>query len=219
MFKNITLALAITFVSFTSYAANFVEGMHYVQVTEKPATKQPKLTEFFSFYCHNCYNMEANYIADIKANLNKNIQFDTKHVDYMNSEIGTEVMRSLAVINHLKLGSTMNQAMFAAIQGEGAQHGHNHGAPGDDHTPKINNRDEIKAVFKKYGIDTEQYDAIADSPETDAKLALWRSQQREFYIDGVPSFVINDKYKVNMDSIRTLGQLIDLINFLSLKTG
>ena len=158
-------------------------------------------------------------MADIKANINSNIQFDTKHVDYMRSDIGTEVMRSLAVIQALKVDKVMTKAMFKAIQGENAGHGHDHGAPGDDHSPTLNSRDDIKKVFAANGIDTSKYDELADSKETNAKLALWRAQQEEFSINGVPAFVVNDKYKVDMSQIRSLGQLIELINFLSTKTS
>lgn len=219
MIKKIALALTLTAASFSSIAADFIEGKHYVQISDKAPSTQPKLTEFFSFYCHNCSNMEMNYMADIKANINSNIQFDTKHVDYMRSDIGTEVMRSLAVIQALKVDKVMTKAMFKAIQGENAGHGHDHGAPGDDHSPTLNSRDDIKKVFAANGIDTSKYDELADSKETNAKLALWRAQQEEFSINGVPAFVVNDKYKVDMSQIRSLGQLIELINFLSTKTS
>lgn len=219
MIKKIALAITLTAASFSSIAADFIEGKHYVQISDKAPSAQPKLTEFFSFYCHNCSSMEMNYMADIKANINTNIQFDTKHVDYMRSEIGTEVMRSLAVIQALKVNKTMTKAMFKAIQGENAGHGHDHGAPGDDHSPKLNSRDDIKKVFAGHGIDISKYDELADSQATNAKLALWRAQQEEFSIDGVPAFVVNDKYKIDMSQVRSLGQLIELINFLSTKTS
>ncbi len=219
MIKKIALAIGLTAASMSSFAADFIEGKHYIQISEKAPSAQPKLTEFFSFYCHNCSSMEMNYMADIKANINSNIQFDTKHVDYMRSDIGTEVMRALAVIQELNAQKVMTKAMFKAIQGENAGHGHDHGAPGDDHSPKLNNRDDIKQVFSENGIDVSQYDKIADSKKTDAKLALWRAQQEEFSINGVPAFVVNDKYKIDMSQIRTLGQLIELINFLSTKTS
>lgn len=217
MIKPIALAAALIVAPFSTFAANFVEGTHYTQITDKAASSEPKLTEFFSFYCHNCFNMETQYLPDIKANLNKSIAFDSKHVDFMKSDLGTEVMRSLAVIQELDNKDALTYAMFAAIQGEEGEHGHDHSAPGHKHESQIHSRDDIKNVFAKFGIDAAQYDKLADSKGTDEKLALWRTQQNQFRIESVPSFVVNDKYAVNLGSIRTLDELISLINYLAIE--
>lgn len=218
MIKHIALALTLAVAPLSSFAAQFIEGKHFTQVSDKAASTQPKLTEFYSFYCHNCFNMETQYLGDIKANLNKNVKFDSKHVDFMNSEIGTEVMRSLAVIQELNAGDQLTHAMFAAIQGEEGAHGHDHANETTPHKkPELNNRDDIKKVFAANGIDATQYDKIADSKAVDNKIALWRAQQREFDIQSVPAFIVNDKYAVNMGEVRSLGQLIDLINYLALE--
>lgn len=217
MIKHIALALTLAVAPLSSFAAQFVEGTHFTQIAEK-ASAQPKLTEFFSFYCHNCYNMEKQYLGDIKSNLDKSVAFDTKHVDFMNSEIGTEVMRSLAVMQELNATDKMTHAMFSAIQGDESAHGHDHAHDHGAHDePEINNRDDIKKVFAANGIDTNQYDAIADSKAVNDKIELWRVQQRAFSIQSVPAFVVNDKYAVNMSAVRTLGELIDLINYLAVE--
>lgn len=216
MIKHIALALTLAIAPLSSFAAQFVEGKHFTTVSDKAPSAEPKLTEFYSFYCHNCFNMETQYLGDIKANLNEKVSFDSKHVDFMNSEIGTEVMRSLAVIQELNVQDTMIHAMFAAIQGDESAHGHDH-----DHSaheePAINNRADIKKVFADKGIDVSKYDAIADSKAVNEKIDLWRAQQREFRIQSVPTFIVNDKYAVNLSQVRTLGELIDLINYLAVE--
>ena len=220
MIKHIALALTLAVAPLSSFAAQFIEGKHFTQVSDKAASTQPKLTEFYSFYCHNCFNMETQYLGDIKANLNKNVKFDSKHVDFMNSEIGTEVMRSLGVIQALDASKQdkLTHAMFAAIQGDEGAGGHDHAHDHSAHEkPELNNRDDIKKVFAAHGIDGKKYDQFADSKAVDNKLALWRTQQREFRIQSVPAFIVNDKYAINMGEIRSLGQLIDLINYLALQ--
>ena len=146
------------------------------------------------------------------------MSFDSKHVDFMNSDIGTEVMRSLAVIQDLKVQDKMIHAMFAAIQGDEGANGHGHDHDHSAHEkPAINNRADIKKVFAEKGIDISKYDEIADSKAVNEKIALWRAQQREFRIQSVPTFIVNDKYAVNLSEMRTLGELIDLINYLALE--
>ncbi|MCL1059630.1 thiol:disulfide interchange protein DsbA/DsbL [Shewanella gelidimarina] len=215
MIKHIALALTLVVAPMSSFAAQFIEGTHFTQVSDKAPSSEPKLTEFYSLYCHNCYNMEKQYLGDIKASLDKSVSFDSKHVDFMNSDIGTEVMRSLAVIQTVGQKDQLTNAMFAAIQGN--EGGHDHSAEGHEHEQKINNRDDIKQVFAQFGVDAAQYDKAADSKETNTKLALWRAQQQEFQIQSVPAFVVNDKYAVNMNSVRTLGELINLINYLAVE--
>ncbi|MCL1090648.1 thiol:disulfide interchange protein DsbA/DsbL [Shewanella profunda] len=217
MIKPLTLAVALILAPLSAFAANFTEGTHYTQISDKAPSSEPKLTEFFSFYCHNCFNMETNYLPDIKANLNKKVAFDSKHVDFMNSDIGTEVMRSLAVIQVVDNKDALTHAMFAAIQGEAGANGHDHSAPGHKHEPQINSRDDIKQIFAKFGIDGAKYDELADNKSTNEKLALWRSQQDQFKVESVPTFIVNDKYAVNLSSIKTLDELIGLINYLAVE--
>lgn len=218
LIKHIALALTLAVAPLSSFAAQFVEGEHFTQISDKAPSAQPKLTEFYSFYCHNCFNMETQYLGEIKANLNKNVKFDSKHVDFMNSEIGTEVMRSLAVIQELDAGDKMTHAMFAAIQGDEGSNGHSNDHDHSAHEkPELNNRDDIKKVFANNGFDINKYDAIADSKAVNDKIDLWRVQQREFNVQSVPAFIVNDKYAVNMGQVRTLGELIDLINYLAVE--
>lgn len=218
MIKHIALALTLAIAPLSSFAAQFIEGKHFTVVSDKAPSTEPKLTEFYSFYCHNCFNMETQYLGDIKANLKPGVSFDSKHVDFMNSDIGTEVMRSLAVIQELNVEDKMIHAMFAAIQGEEGANGHSHDHDHSAHDkPEINTRDDIKKVFSANGIDVSNYDSLADSQAVTDKINLWRAQQREFRIQSVPTFIVNDKYAVNLGQVRTLGELIDLINYLAVE--
>lgn len=218
MIKSFALTLALISAPFYALALDVVEGTHYSEIPNATASSTPKLTEFFSFYCHNCFNMETQYLPAIKANLNSQVQFDNKHVDFMNTDIGTEVMRSLAVIQHLESQTQQAQlthAMFAAIQGEEGANGHDHNAENHDHAPQVNSREDIQKVFVKFGVAPPLYDALADSKETDAQLALWREQQNRFSIQSVPSFVVNDKYLVNLGAMKSLDDLVSTINYLA----
>ncbi|GIU44495.1 thiol:disulfide interchange protein DsbA/DsbL [Shewanella algidipiscicola] len=218
MIKHIALALTLAIAPLSSFAAQFIEGKHFTVVSDKAPSTEPKLTEFYSFYCHNCFNMETQYLGDIKANLKPGVSFDSKHVDFMDSDIGTEVMRSLAVIQELNVEDKMIHAMFAAIQGEEGANGHSHDHDHSAHDkPEINTRDDIKKVFSANGIDVSNYDSLADSQAVTDKINLWRAQQREFRIQSVPTFIVNDKYAVNLGQVRTLGELIDLINYLAVE--
>ena len=151
MIKHIALALTLAIAPLSSFASQFVEGKHYNVISQKAPSSQPKLTEFFSFYCHNCFGMETMYMSDIKSGLNKQVAFETKHVNFsrdQNDVMPIEVMRALSVIQQIGGNDKINHAMFAAIQGEEGAAGHDHSAPGHTHEPTVNNRDDIKAELK-----------------------------------------------------------------------
>ncbi|MBR9729462.1 thiol:disulfide interchange protein DsbA/DsbL [Shewanella intestini] len=216
MIKHIALALTLAVAPLSTFAAQFIEGKHYTQISDRVAPTEPKVTEYFSFYCHNCLNMETQYLPFIKTQLDSKVAFENKHVDYMNNDLGTEVMRSLVVINTLpEKKHDLTLAMFGAIQGDG--HDHSHGAHDHKHKSEINSRDDIKKVFAQHGIDSAAYDKIADSEQTDKTLSQWRQEQVMYGVSSVPSFVVNDKYMINMNEMRSLEQISELMNYLALQ--
>ena len=217
MKKVLLMAAALLLAPMAAMAADYKEGVHYTVINEGPESAKPEITEFFSFYCHNCFNMESQYLPEIKKGLDKRVAFDSKHVDFMNSDLGTEVMRSLAVIHELDNKEALKMAMFGAIQGKDNQAGHDHSAAGHEHKSLINSRDDIKKVFAEFGVDAKQYDDVADSAATDKKLSLWRQQQVMYAVQSVPAFIVNDKYAINLNEMRTLDDIIGLINYLALE--
>ncbi|MBB1363536.1 thiol:disulfide interchange protein DsbA/DsbL [Shewanella sp. SR44-4] len=217
MIKYFAIVLTLITASFSTFATPFVEGKHYTQISNNMVPSEPKVTEFFSFYCHNCFNMESQYLPEIKAGLDKKIAFDSKHVDFMNSDLGTEVMRALAVIHELDNKEALKIAMFGAIQGKDNTGGHDHAAAGHEHQSQINNRDDIKNVFAQFGVDAEQYDTVANSADTNKKLTMWRQQQVSYAVQSVPAFIVNDKYAINLNEMRSLDDIIGVINYLALK--
>jgi hypothetical protein len=68
----------------------------------------------------------------------------------MNSDLGSEVMRSLAVIHELDNQQDLQHAMFTTIQGEVSGEGHDHSAHGDEHKSQVNNHDDIKNTSSPY---------------------------------------------------------------------
>ncbi|MDF0533207.1 DsbA family protein [Shewanella yunxiaonensis] len=205
MLKPILAAVVISVASLSAQAADFIEGKHYTQVADK-GSATPKVSEFFSFYCPHCYHMSQKYLPFIKANLKPGVTFESKHVDFMNSALGTEVMKSLAVMEQLGLESQLLPEMFKAIQGP---------TPGEQFKSTVNSRDDIKAVFAKAGVDAAKYDATADSSAVNDTIKLWRQQQNDFRIDSVPTFIVNDKYMINLSEMHSIKDLVDIINYLA----
>ncbi|GLP95186.1 thiol:disulfide interchange protein DsbA/DsbL [Paraferrimonas sedimenticola] len=224
--KTKAAALLLALAPMLAGAADFIQGKHYFNMTDEPGSATPKVTEFFSFYCGNCYNMETQYLPFIKTYMDSKIAFDTAHVDFMRSEIGYEVIRSLIVMQEKGVTDKLVKTMFATVQAgsghdhhHGHDHGHDHGEHEDALDIVVESRDDIKAIFKAKGVDVSDYDAIADSAETEAKMKLWAKQEKAFGVRSVPSFVVNEKYLINMQEMRSLEEFAALINHLALEKG
>ncbi|MFQ6372738.1 DsbA family protein [Shewanella sp. YIC-542] len=209
MLKPILAAVVISVASLSAQAADFVEGKHYTQIANK-GSDTPKISEFFSFYCPHCYQMSQKYLPFIKSNLKPEVTFESKHVDFMNSALGTEVMKSLAVMEQLGLEKQLANPMFAAVQGDA-----DHSQPDHQHQSTINSRDDIKAIFAQAGVDAAKYDEVADGNEVNSTIKLWRQQQNDFRIDSVPAFIVNDKYLINLSEMRSVKDLVDITNYLA----
>ncbi|TCN81373.1 DsbA family protein [Shewanella fodinae] len=209
MLKPILVAVVISVASLSAQAADFIEGKHYTQIADK-GSATPNVSEFFSFYCPHCYQMSQKYLPFIKANLKPGVAFESKHVDFMNSDLGTEVMKSLAVMEQLGLEKQLAHEMFAAIQGDA-----DHSQAGHQHQSTINSRDDIKAIFAKAGVAAAKYDEVADSSAVNDTIKLWRKQQNDFRIDSVPTFIVNDKYMINLSEMHSVKDLVDVINYLA----
>ena len=76
----------------------------------------------------------------------------------------------------------------------------------------------MKALLATNGISNDVFDAeIASMPVISAEKAMQDKQQK--YSDmgaltGVPTFIVNDKYKINLNTIKSQQMLDELVEFL-----
>jgi thiol:disulfide interchange protein DsbA len=77
---------------------------------------------------------------------------------------------------------------------------------------------DVKALLATNGISNDVFDAeIASMPVISAEKAMQDKQQK--YSDmgaltGVPTFIVNDKYKINLNTIKSQQMLDELVEFL-----
>jgi thiol:disulfide interchange protein DsbA len=71
-----------------------------------------------------------------------------------------------------------------------------------------------KCYERLTGVKQAAFLAAANSSATDAKMRLADAQIEAMRVPGTPCIVINGKYRVNLDSIRSIEQLVDMVKFL-----
>ncbi|MGO2011548.1 MAG: thiol:disulfide interchange protein DsbA/DsbL [Pseudoalteromonas sp.] len=191
-------------------AATYEEGVHYDVISER-ASKTPEIKEFFSFYCPACNNYEA-LLADVKPKLDKNIDFKKSHVDFVgvrNEENQQMISQALATAKVLPEKDAIIAAMFNHVHGKRA---------------KFNELADVKDVFVAQGVDGDKFDKLYKSFSVRTMSSKMKRDQ-EYYQDkgalrGVPTFIVNGKYKLNLgreSGVTEPEDISKLINYLAAK--
>lgn len=203
-------ALIALFMPLLANANQFEEGVHYEVISDR-ATKSPEVNEFFSFYCPACNSME-NVVYDLKPLLNKNVKFKKTHVNFMGgrtTENQDMLSQALATAEVLPEKDQLVAGLFSHIHGERKQ---------------INELADIKDIFVAKGVDAAKFDKYYKSFAVRTKTKKMTKDQAFFKskgaLRGVPTFIVNGKYKLNVgrkSGIASAQDLANLINYLAEK--
>ncbi|OOR98319.1 thiol:disulfide interchange protein [Haemophilus paracuniculus] len=166
----------------TAVAADPTAGKEYLEIRQAPSA-QKEVVEFFSFYCPHCYNFEMQYKipSKIKAALPKDAKLVQYHVNFAGRQ-SENLTRAWALAMALGVEDKVKTDLF-----EGAQKN------------TFQSMDDIRAVFLKNGITAEQFDGGINSFAVNGLVNKQEKLAEDFKVDSVPTFFVNDKYKLNME--------------------
>lgn len=195
--KKLFVFLSAVMFAFSVQATQFEEGKYY-QVLDVAKSTQPKVTEFFSFYCPHCYKFEA-VIKNLKPALAKSAKFEKVHVAFMGNDMAVPMAKSYATMVVLGVEDKMVPAMFKQIHELGQR-------------PK--NEDELRQVFINNGIDPDKYDEAYNSAAVNAMQRKFDIQFEASTLTGVPGVLVNNKYIVKPNAIRSYDEYNQPVNYL-----
>ncbi|MDN3697428.1 thiol:disulfide interchange protein DsbA/DsbL [Vibrio clamense] len=192
------LALAATLLlSLSAHAAQFSEGEHY-KVLDLEASKKPVVNEFFSFYCPHCNSFEP-IIEQLKTKLPEGVKLNKNHVSFMGGPMGKSMSKAYSTMIALKVEDKMVPILFNRI--------HNmRKAPKDDA--------ELRQIFLDEGIDAAKYDAAFNGFAVDSMVRRSDKAFKDSGLTGVPAVIVNNRYLVEAQSIQSLDEYFELVNFL-----
>ncbi|KHA59915.1 thiol:disulfide interchange protein [Vibrio variabilis] len=195
--KKLFALFATLMLSLTAHAAQFKEGEHF-KVLELEASKKPTVTEFFSFYCPHCNTFEP-IIQQLKAQLPDNAKFQKNHVSFMGGNMGESMSKAYATMLVLKVEDKMTPVLFNRI--------HNmRKAPKND--------EELRQIFLDESVDAKKFDAAFNGFAVDSMVRRFDKQFKDSGLSGVPAVVVNNKYLVQAQSIKTIDEYFELVNYL-----
>lgn len=183
--------------------AKWEEGKHY-KVLDEPATKQPEIMEFFSFWCPHCYKFEP-LVEKIKSKVSDDTEFTKIHVNFMgftSKEVQDAATRAMMIGRAVKRSEELNGAIFDYIHKQRAS---------------VTGLDDLRNVFVVNGVDKAEFDKLANSfgvnnmmKRNDKQMDQYRS-----YVRGVPNFIVNGRYQAQFTRDMSEQEMIDLIVWLT----
>ncbi|WP_133472020.1 thiol:disulfide interchange protein DsbA/DsbL [Paraglaciecola marina] len=208
MHRKLSMIITSFLLFVTVQAAEFTEGDYYLEI-EGEITKNKEITEFFSFYCPACFKQEG-FMNDLKASLPSGAVFKKNHVDGMpgrKADIENLLTKALITAEYLKVEEQLVPAIFNYI----------HLNKADFYSEK-----DIKNIFLANNVDESKFDKVFSSfaVSTGAKKMQKNTKDiRRQGFTGVPTLIVNGKYKPITKNIKTMQEYKKLVLFLLNKTG
>ncbi|MDV6253746.1 thiol:disulfide interchange protein DsbA/DsbL [Vibrio sp. EA2] len=195
--KKLFALFSVLMLSLSAQAAQFNEGEHY-KVLDLEASQKPVVTEFFSFYCPHCNSFEP-VIQQLKKQLPEGVKLQKNHVSFMGGNMGPSMSKAFATMVALKIEDKMVPVMFNRI--------HNlRKAPRDDA--------ELRQIFLDEGVDEKKFDSAFKGFAVDSMVRRMDKQFEDSGLTGVPAVIVNNKYLVQAQSIKTMDEYFALVNYL-----
>ncbi|MCL1143679.1 thiol:disulfide interchange protein DsbA/DsbL [Shewanella gaetbuli] len=200
MKKALLMAAALLFIPLAANAADYKEGVHYTVINDGPGTAKPEITEFFSFFCGHCYNFSKTVIPKIEQTIPEGVAFKQAHVEFIGREMGVEMSRAFAIAHQLKVEDKIEPAIFSAIH---------------DKKQSFTSLKDLRLLFIANGVEGKDFDAAANSFMVNAQMSKMKRDTTNAKISGVPSLVVNGKYRVETGAIKSYDELLDIAYYLA----
>ena len=196
--KHLAWVLLLLFFSCTQ-AEEYVEGRHYQILDNPTVTRNPskvEVVEVFWFGCNHCYSLES-YIQPWKRNLPNDVDFWKSHITW-NAQAETHA-RLFYSAKALGIEEKAIPAAFTAIWREGRI---------------LLGNSEVEYFFKGFGIEKERYLSVSNSFGVNNAVKQANNRMRQWTVTGVPTIIVNGKYKVSGTREIGTSKLLDVVDFL-----
>ncbi len=196
--KHLAWVLLLLFFS-CAQAEEYVPGRHYEILDNPTITRNPskvEVVEVFWFGCNHCYSLES-YIQPWKRNLPNDVDFWKSHITW-NAQAETHA-RLFYSAKALGIEEKAIPAAFTAIWREGRN---------------LLGNSEVEYFFKGFGVEKERYLSVSNSFGVNNAVKQANNRMRQWAVTGVPTIIVNGKYKVSGTREIGTSKLLDVVDFL-----
>jgi thiol:disulfide interchange protein DsbA len=187
--------------------SSFTEGVNYVAVTpaQQPDVKpgQVEVIEFYWYGCPHCFALEPYIEAWEKQGLPKGVVFKRIPASMKGSEFYVDAQATF-VAEILGIGDKVREPFFNAIHLDG-------------NDALRTDKDAIRDFFGKYGVKPADFDATWDSFGVQSRLASAEQLGDRYQVQGVPTVIVNGKWKTGAGYQMAPADIMKCIEFLIAK--
>ena len=180
-------------------AEEYVAGRHYEILDSPSVTRDPskvEVVEVFWFGCNHCYALES-YILPWKKTLPKDVDYWKSHATWNPTlKIHARLFYSAKALG---IEDKIVPGAFTAIQREGRF---------------LTGNSELEYFFRGFGVEKEKYFSVSNSFGVNNAVKQADNRMRQWTITGVPTLIVNGKYKVSGTREVGTDRLLDVVDFL-----
>lgn len=163
--------------------------------------KTPVIQEFFSYGCPWCYKIEAPLNEWMK---NKGDKIQLERIPVVFKPSWELYAKAYYTAKTLALTDKMTPLLFKAIQVE---------------KKPLDTQQAMIAFFVAQGVDREiAKSALGNSPTIDMRVQNGMSLMSSCQINAVPAFVVNNKFKTDLQMAKSPSRLFEILDYLSRKS-
>ncbi|XOV86244.1 MAG: thiol:disulfide interchange protein DsbA/DsbL [Pseudomonadota bacterium] len=189
----------LLFASGNAAAEAFEEGTHYVELQIPVKTRTPnkiEVAEYFSYGCPHCFEFEP-MINQWKSSLPEDVVFKrTPAVWNRDYQVYAQTYYTSEALNVL---DTMHTPVFRAIHME---------------RRRLNDPELMAKFFGEYGVDPVDFAKTYASFGVRASVQQAEALGRAYRARGVPTLVVNGKYRVESAMAGSNANMLRVVDFL-----
>lgn len=193
------VAFAAILTSLGVRAANWEQGVHYHELSEPQPVQsgnQIEVRELFWYGCPHCYALEP-FIENWLRNKPDNAQYvPMPGIFHKQSEFHARAFYAFAALG---IADEVHRDFYDELHQRGN---------------RIYNVSGLVEFTAKHGVDADEFRDAFDSFSVDANVRNAGQMFRKYGATGVPTMIIDGRYRVTVSSAGGHEQLLDLINFL-----
>lgn len=187
------------------------EGTHYTRlVPSQPTVGGPdkvEVAEIFMYSCPGCRAIEGSLQA-WENDLNPNVRFERIPAIFNNlAAVHAQLYYTeevLAQSGALTDRHTFRNMVFTEF------HNRNN---------RLTSEEAIQRLFARAGVDEATFQRTWNSFEVNQSMRRAGDLARRYAVASVPALVVNGKYKVNMSSVTSYAEVLEIIDELTAREG
>ena len=187
------------FVSISASAEGFTQGQDYIELSNPQPTStgdKIEVVELFWYGCSHCYQLEP-YIQEWLASKPDDVEF--VRIPGIVSKRWELLAKAYYTAELLGVLDKTHDTLFEVINKEHR---------------KITDEAALQDFFVEQGVSAEEFKSTINSFAVNVKINNAKQMSRRYAITGVPTLVVNGKYRTGLGMARGSKNAIKVVNYL-----